>query len=155
MSKKGSINSGAWSSTGVGCVTKEGLRSSYAPNAADKMQAVNNVGEPSFILISDSHTGLNEPTRPGGVVPIQAPDDGFNTSSAPAAFIFHPGHNCHLSNTTELNDAPKVIGAADLALMSALTQLPPGHWQVFTLHDVQGYEHIESAALWGVSIGNS
>jgi RNA polymerase sigma-70 factor, ECF subfamily len=58
----------------------------------------------------------------------------------------------------------KYIGARDLRLSGsvdrmdlerALEQLPPGYRAVFILHDVQGYEHNEIAAIRGCSLGNS
>ena len=58
----------------------------------------------------------------------------------------------------------KHIGARDLRLSGsvdrmdlerALEQLPPGYRAVFILHDVQGYEHNEIAAIRGCSLGNS
>jgi RNA polymerase sigma-70 factor (ECF subfamily) len=58
----------------------------------------------------------------------------------------------------------KDIGAPDLRLSGAvdrvnlqrsIDQLPPGYRTVFTLHDVQGYEHNEIADIMGCSVGNS
>jgi RNA polymerase sigma-70 factor (ECF subfamily) len=40
-------------------------------------------------------------------------------------------------------------------LQKAVDDLPPGYRTIFVLHDVQGYEHNEIAALVGCSIGNS
>jgi RNA polymerase sigma-70 factor (ECF subfamily) len=40
-------------------------------------------------------------------------------------------------------------------LERALEQLPPGYRAVFILHDVQGYQHREIAAIRGCSLGNS
>jgi RNA polymerase sigma-70 factor (ECF subfamily) len=64
----------------------------------------------------------------------------------------------------EFDDLPKEYGAPDLVLSGsidrvhlerAIAQLPSGYKQAFVLHDVQGYEHNEIAALLGCSIGNS
>ena len=62
-------------------------------------------------------------------------------------------------------DAPKKdFGADDLALAGsidrlhlqrAVNDLPPGYRTIFVLHDVQGYEHNEIAAMVGCSVGNS
>lgn len=58
----------------------------------------------------------------------------------------------------------KDIGAPDLRLSGAvdrvnlersISKLPPGYRTVFTLHDVQGYEHNEIADIMGCSVGNS
>ena len=40
-------------------------------------------------------------------------------------------------------------------LERAIRQLPPGYKAVFLLHDVEGYEHNEIAAMMGCSVGNS
>jgi RNA polymerase sigma-70 factor, ECF subfamily len=59
---------------------------------------------------------------------------------------------------------PTVFGTEDpermpvidqIALGKAITQLPPGYRAVFTLHDVEGYEHGEIARILGCSIGTS
>jgi RNA polymerase sigma-70 factor (ECF subfamily) len=58
----------------------------------------------------------------------------------------------------------KELGAADsrlagsidrLHLQRAVDDLPPGYRTIFVLHDVEGYEHNEIAAMIGCSIGNS
>ena len=50
----------------------------------------------------------------------------------------------------------RLSGAVDrMDLERALKQLPPGYRAVFVLHDVQGYEHNEIAAMRGCSMGNS
>jgi len=64
----------------------------------------------------------------------------------------------------EFDKQRKEIGVPDLTLMGsidrvhlerAVAQLAPGYRQIFVLHDVQGYEHNEIAAMLGCSIGNS
>jgi RNA polymerase sigma-70 factor (ECF subfamily) len=67
-------------------------------------------------------------------------------------------------NGEEFDERKMEYGAPDLALTGsidrlqlerAIAQLPPGYRQAFVLHDVQGYEHHEIAAMLGSSIGNS
>jgi RNA polymerase sigma-70 factor, ECF subfamily len=63
------------------------------------------------------------------------------------------------------DDTPKKdFGAEDLSLagsidrlrlQKAVEDLPPGYRTIFVLHDVEGYEHNEIAAIVGCSIGNS
>jgi RNA polymerase sigma-70 factor (ECF subfamily) len=72
-----------------------------------------------------------------------------------------------LEETTQVGeeDTPKKdFGAEDLALagsidrlqlQKAVDDLPPGYRTIFVLHDVEGYEHNEIAAIVGCSIGNS
>lgn len=62
-------------------------------------------------------------------------------------------------------DGPKRdIGARDNVLAGAIDRvnleraienLPPGYRIIFVLHDIEGYEHNEIAAMMGCSIGNS
>ena len=53
-------------------------------------------------------------------------------------------------------DDPVLSGSVDrLRLQNAVDRLPPGYRTIFVLHDVQGYEHNEIAAMVGCSIGNS
>jgi RNA polymerase sigma-70 factor (ECF subfamily) len=42
-----------------------------------------------------------------------------------------------------------------IALDKAISELPPGYRTVFVLHDVEGFEHEEVAAMLGVSVGTS
>ena len=72
-----------------------------------------------------------------------------------------------LEEFTEPNqeDGPKrEIGTRDQALAGsidrvnlerAIERLPPGYRTIFVLHDMEGYEHNEIAAMMGCSIGNS
>jgi RNA polymerase sigma-70 factor (ECF subfamily) len=64
----------------------------------------------------------------------------------------------------EFGKLRKEIGAPDLRLAGtidrmrlehAIAQLPPGYKQAFVLHDIQGYQHKEIAAILGCSAGNS
>jgi RNA polymerase sigma-70 factor, ECF subfamily len=50
----------------------------------------------------------------------------------------------------------KLVGAIDrLALERAVADLPAGYRLIFILHDVEGFEHNEIAAMLDCSIGNS
>jgi RNA polymerase sigma-70 factor, ECF subfamily len=49
-----------------------------------------------------------------------------------------------------------LCGSLDrITLERAIEDLPPGYRIIFVLHDVEGYEHSEIAALLGCSIGNT
>jgi len=71
-----------------------------------------------------------------------------------------------LEETLEIEEETpkKELGAQDpvlsssidrLRLQRAVDALPPGYRRIFVLHDVEGYEHNEIAAMVGCSIGNS
>lgn len=72
-----------------------------------------------------------------------------------------------LEETTESEDeesAPREFGAPDqylagsidrVVLERLIQRLPPGYRLIFTLHDIEGYEHNEIAEMLGCSIGNS
>lgn len=50
----------------------------------------------------------------------------------------------------------RLSGSVDrMDLERALEHLPPGYKAVFILHDVQGYQHREIAAIRGCTLGNS
>ena len=50
----------------------------------------------------------------------------------------------------------RLAGSIDrLHLQRAVDELPPGYRTIFVLHDVEGFEHNEIAAMVGCSIGNS
>jgi RNA polymerase sigma-70 factor, ECF subfamily len=51
---------------------------------------------------------------------------------------------------------PVLTGSVDrVNLQRAVAHLPHGYRQMFILHDVQGYDHHEVAAILGCSVGNS
>jgi RNA polymerase sigma-70 factor (ECF subfamily) len=53
-------------------------------------------------------------------------------------------------------DDPRLAGSVDrMQLQRSIASLPPGYRMIFLLHDVEGYEHNEIAAMVGCSIGNS
>ena len=56
---------------------------------------------------------------------------------------------------TPLQSTRRISMVDKLALEKAIAELPPGYRTVFTLHDIEGYEHEEIAGLLGVSIGTS
>jgi RNA polymerase sigma-70 factor (ECF subfamily) len=50
----------------------------------------------------------------------------------------------------------RLVGVFDrVNLQTAVEQLPEGYKSMFLLHDVQGFEHNEIAAMLGCSVGNS
>jgi len=50
----------------------------------------------------------------------------------------------------------RLLGTLDrVRLERAIEMLPPGYRNIFILHDIEGYEHNEIAALLGCSLGNS
>ncbi|MEN3334888.1 MAG: polymerase sigma-70 factor, subfamily [Blastocatellia bacterium] len=56
---------------------------------------------------------------------------------------------------TPLQSTRRISMVDRLALEKAISELPPGYRTVFTLHDIEGYEHEEIAGMLGVSIGTS
>ena len=56
---------------------------------------------------------------------------------------------------TPLQSTRRISMVDRLALEKAIAELPPGYRTVFTLHDIEGYEHEEIANMLGVSIGTS
>lgn len=56
---------------------------------------------------------------------------------------------------TPLQSTRRISMIDRLALEKAIGQLPPGYRTVFTLHDIEGYEHEEIADRLDISIGTS
>ncbi|MCW5960773.1 MAG: RNA polymerase sigma factor [Pyrinomonadaceae bacterium] len=52
-------------------------------------------------------------------------------------------------------DQAKMPVIDQIALKRAVAKLPNGYRNVFTLHDVHGYEHTEVARILGISVGTS
>lgn len=69
-------------------------------------------------------------------------------------------HTSEEGDFTDVVDTPlqstRRISIIDrLALEKAIGQLPPGYRTVFTLHDIEGYEHEEISDMLDISIGTS
>ncbi len=56
---------------------------------------------------------------------------------------------------TPLQSTRRISMIDRLALEKAISQLPPGYRTVFTLHDIEGYEHVEISDMLDISIGTS
>ncbi|HEX5732731.1 MAG TPA: RNA polymerase sigma factor [Blastocatellia bacterium] len=56
---------------------------------------------------------------------------------------------------TPLQSTRRISMIDRLALEKAIEQLPPGYRTVFTLHDIEGYEHEEISDMLDISIGTS
>jgi RNA polymerase sigma-70 factor (ECF subfamily) len=56
---------------------------------------------------------------------------------------------------TPLQSTRRISIIDRLALEKAIEQLPPGYRTVFTLHDIEGYEHEEISNQLDISIGTS
>ena len=56
---------------------------------------------------------------------------------------------------TPLQSTRRISMVDRLALEKAIAELPPGYRTVFTLHDIEGYEHEEIARILGCSAGTS
>ena len=56
---------------------------------------------------------------------------------------------------TPLQSTRRISMINRLALEKAIEQLPPGYRTVFTLHDIEGYEHEEISDMLDISIGTS
>jgi RNA polymerase sigma-70 factor (ECF subfamily) len=69
----------------------------------------------------------------------------------------HTSEEGDFTNVTEtpLQSTRRISMVDRLALEKSVAQLPPGYRSIFVLHDVEGYEHEEIAAMLGVSIGTS
>ena len=76
----------------------------------------------------------------------------FQLKRYAVSFVLIPA----LSRSGSFLHAATPIGVFDrVNLQNALAKLPEGYKSMFLLHDVQGFEHNEIAAMLGCSVGNS
>jgi RNA polymerase sigma-70 factor, ECF subfamily len=66
-------------------------------------------------------------------------DDGTGGGFEPASFVQSAGP----------------LAADRISLRVAISQLPRGYQEVFCLHDVEGYTHVEISKILGISLGTS
>ena len=55
----------------------------------------------------------------------------------------------------QLEEIVSKLESGKVDLEQSIAGLPPGARTVFVLHDVEGYEHAEIAAMTGIAVGTS
>ncbi|MEI7662537.1 MAG: RNA polymerase sigma factor [Bacteroidota bacterium] len=58
-----------------------------------------------------------------------------------------------ISDAALREDAVSKLSAKDI--LAIIDSLPPGHWAVFNLHEIEGYDHKEIGSILGISEGTS
>ncbi len=112
IDRRGFLKCMAWAGTGVLCVIKGGVLSSYGLGRFPEFQRHAAKGELSFVQISDSHMGFDKAANPDVVGTFKAAIDKINALSVPPAFILHTGDISHLSKPEEFDTVDQLLKAA-------------------------------------------
>src|SRR5213075_1824012 len=88
VDRRGFLKCMAWAGTGALCVMQGGVLSSYSlgETAKKKMN-----GELSFVQLSDSHMGFNNPANPDVTATLQVALDRIKALQTQPEFLIHTG----------------------------------------------------------------
>jgi 3',5'-cyclic AMP phosphodiesterase CpdA len=110
IDRRGFLHCMAWAGTGVIWTITGGVPSSraFGKDAHDSHAK----GEFSFVQISDSHIGFNNPANPDVTGTLQATVDKINSLPKTPDFVIHTGDLTHLSKPAEFDTMDQVLKAA-------------------------------------------
>lgn len=116
IDRRGFLKCMAWAGTGLICVVKGGILTSYSlsqlaqDGGGKTMESIK--GELSFVQISDSHMGFSKPANTDVVATLQAAIDKINALRTPPAFLLHTGDISHLSKAQEFDTVDQLLKGA-------------------------------------------
>ena len=114
IDRRGFLKCMAWAGTGAFCVMQGGVLKSFAlPFHHHSGNKSDNVGELSFVQISDSHMGFNKPANPDVIATLKAAVDKINALAQPPEFILHTGDVSHLSKPEEFDNVDQILKATN------------------------------------------
>src|ERR1700675_1532196 len=109
VDRRGFLKCMAWAGTGAFCVMQGGVLKSYSMSRLSEMNPADMKGELSFVQISESHMGLNNPANPDVSATLKAAVDKINGLSAPPEFLLHTGDISHLSKPEEFDTVEQIL----------------------------------------------
>jgi 3',5'-cyclic-AMP phosphodiesterase len=114
IDRRGFLKCMAWAGTGAVCMLQGGVLKSYALEAQmDSGMMPHEMGELSFVQISDSHMGFNKAANPDVVGTLKAAVDKINALPRQPEFILHTGDITHLSNPEEFDLVDQILKGAN------------------------------------------
>src|SRR6266478_7970097 len=102
----------AWAGTGAFCVMKGGVLNSYSLSRISEISTADMMAELSFVQISDSHIGCNNPANPDVAGTLKAAVDKINALPAAPEFMLHTGDISHLSKPEEFDTVDQILKSA-------------------------------------------
>jgi len=112
IDRRGFLKCMAWVGTGTLCVIQGGVLKSYALSRLPGMTAKEAMGEVSFVQISDSHMGFNNPAKPDVAATLKVAVDKINALPTAPEFMLHTGDISHLSKPEEFDTVDQILKAA-------------------------------------------
>jgi 3',5'-cyclic-AMP phosphodiesterase len=134
VDRRGFLKCMAWAGTGVLCVVKGGVLTSYALPSLGGSGKMPAKGELSFVQISDSHMGFSKPANPDVRGTLQSAIDKINALSSPPEFVLHTGDISHLSKPEEFDIVAEMLKSVKTGRIFYV----PGEHDVLT-DNGQGY----------------
>src|ERR1700682_2410658 len=112
IDRRGFLKCMGWAGTGTFCVSKGGVRNSYARSRIAEMDPADMKGELSFAQISDSHMGFNKPANTDVAGTLKAAIEKINTLPIAPQFLLHTGDISHLSKPEEFDAVGQILQGA-------------------------------------------
>src|ERR1700751_1497153 len=109
IARRGFLKCMAWAGTGAFCVIQGGVLKSYALSRMPEMNPKDTMSELSFVQISDSHMGFNNPANPDVAATLQLAVDKINGLSTAPEFLLHTGDISHLSKPEEFDTVDQIL----------------------------------------------
>jgi 3',5'-cyclic-AMP phosphodiesterase len=112
VDRRGFLKCMAWAGTGMLWTISSGVLASRVLSPVRAGAAESQVGDFSFVQISDSHIGFNKPANTDVVGTLKQAIAKINALAAPPDFIFNTGDLSHLSEPQEFDTLDQLLKTA-------------------------------------------
>jgi 3',5'-cyclic-AMP phosphodiesterase len=112
VDRRGALECMLWAGTGMLWVLNGGIPRSIGIGSAAAAELPKDAF--TFLQISDSHVGFDEPANPNALGTLQEAIAKIKAAPAKPAFMIHTGDITHLSKDKEFDDADQVIKSSGL-----------------------------------------
>jgi len=117
IDRRGFLKCMAWAGTGALCTVQGGALKSFALGSRiDSHMRSHNMGELTFVQISDSHMGFNKPANPDVISTLKAAVDKINALPQQPEFLLHTGDISHLSKPEEFDNVDQILKSTNREL---------------------------------------
>src|SRR5260370_5083401 len=109
IDRRGFLKCMAWAGTGAYCVMSGGVLKSYSLSRLSEMNPAAAKGELSFVQITYSHMGFNNPTNPYVAGTLTTAVDKIKALQTAPEFLLHTGDISHLSKPQEFDTVHQIL----------------------------------------------